>query len=91
MKGCSSSEVGSVKTHVKIVTTRWLLFESVLSFAKTALFFHKTLKSISVRKSCNCCTNASIDHDLPLNHQLRTIVSAILSDFVNNLGFYKMS
>ena len=59
--------------------------------------FHKTLKSISVRKSWNYCTSASSNHDLLLNHQLKkcnsfwTIMSEILSGLVNNLEFYKMS
>ena len=57
--------------------------------------FHKTLKSISVRKSWNYCPSASSNHDLPLNHRLKKCYSIsnhceIFSDLVNGLGFYKM-
>ena len=78
---------------------KWLrarfLFESVLRFAETSLFY-KTLKSTSVCKSWNYCTSASSDHDLLLIISLRsaivfrTIMSKTLSDLVNNQGFYIM-
>ena len=58
--------------------------------------FHKTLKSISVRKSWNYCTSASSNHDLLLNHHLKkchSFSNHYKWNFIGftNLGFYNMS
>ena len=39
--------------------------------------FHKTLKSISVCKPWKYCTNASSNHGLPLNYQLKKCYSIL--------------
>ena len=55
--GCSSPEVDSVKTYVEKVTRSWIFirisfeFKRYKSIRPYKVISHKTIKSISVRKS----------------------------------------
>ena len=86
MSGCSSSEVGSVKTYLEKVTTSYVFIRINFEVCQTSLLSQDLKRYIcSLYYSTSECSN----HDLPLI--FRTTVNEILLDLENNLGFYNMS
>ena len=91
MRGCSSPEVGSFKTYVEKVIMNKVSIPVSFEVCQNFPVFRKTYKE-------NLFANLEI---MVLMHlviispkhvtNFQTIISEILSDLVDDLGFYKMS
>ena len=97
MRGCSSPEVGSFKTYVEKVIMNKVSIPVSFEVCQNFPVFRKTYKEnlfanleIMVLMHLVIMTCHSIISPKHVTN-FQTIISEILSDLVDDLGFYKMS